>query len=455
MNVVRMCTRFILVIGILGLLTSCADETETTPLGQHILESGDTLNVLTLEGPTTYRHDRDGPLGYEVDLVEAFAQAHGYEVRYMPKRGLSALLTALNNGEAHLAAAGLTRTDMRAQTIGFGPAYRNVTQQLVCRRGGVVPSSLNELSDVRLSILDGSSYLETVEGLKVDWPELGWTTRRAGSAMPLLTAVDRRQIDCTVADSNLVEYARRVHPELVVPFELTEDQPLAWAIAPGQDQLSHDLHDWFETAHESGLLHHLDERWYGHLDDFDYVDVAVFIQRLDDRLPQFQRYFQTAARDVPFEWELLAAQAYQESHWDPDAVSPTGVRGLMMLTRSTAQRMGIDNRLDPRQSVEGGAAYLAELYDRLPEDISGQDRLWFALAAYNIGLGHIYDVRALAEREGLNKSSWDDIETLLPQLTRPEVYTTLRHGYARGHEAQLYVQKVREYHQLLRANLEL
>lgn len=269
--------------------------------------------------------------------------------------------------------------------------------------------------------------------------------------MPLLDSVDAGTIDCTIADSHLADFARRRHPELVVAMNLTEERPLAWAHSGEVEGLQGALASWFAEAHGEGFLEELDTRWFGRFGEFDYVDVARFVRRVQSRLPEYRNAFEDAAESLPFDWEMLAAQAYQESHWDPDAVSATGVRGLMMLTLSTAERVGIEDRRDPFQSIEGGAIYLADLYDRVPEDVRGEDRIWFTLAAYNIGMGHMYDARALAERLGRDKNSWADLAATLPLLSDPQYYETLRYGYARGLEPVRYVEKIREYRAMLDA----
>ncbi len=409
------------------------------------------LVVLTLKGPTIYRAGANGPDGYEVDIARAFARSLGATPRFVVKPDIDSLLSALNRGQGHVATGNLTITEAREAQIRFGPPYKNVKEQLVCRRGGVVPDDLSELAGVTIGVVDGSSYIETLSALRVEAPDLTWRTRAAGSAMPLLAAVDAGDIDCTVADSHLVDHAQRRLPELLVAFDLTEDRPLAWAVSSRTAGLGASLDAWFAEAHERGFLHELDERWFGHLADFDYVDTARFRRRIETRLPAYREMFETAAADTPFDWRLIAAQAYQESHWDPDARSVTGVRGLMMVTQSTARRVGIDNRLDPAQSIRGGVAYLADLYRRVPDGVTGEDRLWFALAAYNVGMGHMYDARRLAERQGLDKNSWLDLRETLPLLTQARHYRTLRYGYARGYEPVRYVQKIREYYTILKA----
>ncbi|WP_233347758.1 membrane-bound lytic murein transglycosylase MltF [Hyphobacterium indicum] len=434
------------------LLVQCSGPANEDATFNAVVDGGE-LVVLTLPGETIYERRNGEPDGFEVDLVSAFASDHGLSVRFREMRDIGALIEALENGEGHLAAANLTINEVRSERISFGPAYKNVRERLVCRRGGERARSLEELAGLRLAVVADSSHAETLRRLQQDHPGIEFDERPAGSALPLLEAVDRGRIDCTVADSHIVAFARQRHPELITPLNLSEESTLAWAHSGRVDGLAEALDQWFAEAHAFGLIEEIEEDWFGDFGAFDYVETARFVRRIENRLPRFRRYFRDAAEETPFEWELLAAQAYQESHWDPHAESPTGVRGLMMLTLPTAERVGVTDRLDPRQSVEGGAAYLADLYDRLPETIEGEDRIWFALAAYNVGMGHIYDARLLAERQGRDKDSWEVMEQVLPLLTRPEYYSTVRYGYARGHEPVRYVERIRTYRAMLDANL--
>jgi membrane-bound lytic murein transglycosylase F len=415
------------------------------------MQARGTLIVLTLKGPTSFLPGDDGPSGYEVDLARAYAAHLGIEARFETRPSITALTNALAHGEGDIAAAGLTVTAARQAHMLFGPAYKTVTEQLVCRSDGITPTSLEELAGADIAVLAGSSYLETLHGLSTEGSALHWTERRAGSAMPLLEAVDEGAFDCTIADSHLADFARRRHPDLVVSMDLSEEESLAWAYSDRVEGLGQSLSDWFSQVHEGDLLERLDENWFGQFGDFDYVDISSFVDRVQTRLPRYQGWFALAAERTTFDWDLLAAQAYQESHWDPDAVSDTGVRGLMMLTLSTADRVGIEDRTDPRQSIEGGAAYLEDLYQRVPSGVTGEDRIWFALAAYNVGMGHMYDARVLARRQGLDPDRWDDLASVLPLLSDPAHYHGLRYGYARGHEPVRYVRKVREYRALLNA----
>lgn len=179
------------------------------------------------------------------------------------------------------------------------------------------------------------------------------------------------------------------------------------------------------------------------------LDAKTFLRHIKTRLPKYREQFEDAGTRYGLPWTLLAAQAYQESRWNRNAMSPTGVRGLMMLTRATAQELGIENRLDVKKSIMGGARYLAYLLKRIPEHIPQPDRLFMALAAYNVGLGHLKDARLLAKRLGKDPDRWKDVKTVLPLLAKKSYYQTLPHRYARGWEPVQYVKRIRDYQEIL------
>lgn len=178
-------------------------------------------------------------------------------------------------------------------------------------------------------------------------------------------------------------------------------------------------------------------------------EIQTFLRHIETRLPYYREEFQQAEKKTGVPWTLLASVAYQESKWNRHAVSPTGVRGLMMLTRSTANDLGIQNRLDPIKSIFGGARYLSSLHKRVPSEIRMPDRMFVALAAYNVGFGHVKDARVLAERLGKDSTKWDDLKEVLPLLSQKEYYEDLPHRYARGSEPVQYVKRIRAYRKIL------
>ena len=432
------------------LLSACDRHTPLDASPEGIRAHGE-LVVLTRNAPTTYFIDRDDmPTGFEYDLATDFAHYLGVPARFVTLDSITDIQDALAAGKAHMAAAGLSRLESRAERFEFGPGYYEVEQQVICRRGGPLPRDLQALADVSLVVTAGSSYEARLQHLQqTEQPGLTWRSDDTSSTEQLLQQVWEEHIDCTVADSNIVAINRRYFPELVIMFPLNAPELLSWLAPKGAHELATAMDGWYQQANEAAFVTEIAARYFAHVEVFDYVDVARFVRRIQEQLPDYEPMFRAAAEQYDLDWSLLAAQAYQESHWDPAARSPTGVRGIMMLTLRTASEVGVTNRLDPEQSILGGARYLANLRERLPDSIEEPHRTWIALAAYNVGLGHVHDARALAQRLGRNPDSWLDLRTVLPLLSQPEYYRTLRFGYARGSEPVQYVRRIRNYEEIL------
>jgi len=407
------------------------------------------LTVITRNAPTTYFQGRDGLDGLEFDLVQQFAEHLNVTTNFVVKDNTGDILNALKNDEGVIAAAGLTKTAKRGENFLFGPSYQSVGQQVVCRRGNKIPKSVEDLASVDLWVTAKTSYVDTLQDLKTKVPELSWQESQDLDTEQLLEQVWLKEIGCTIADSNIVAINRRYYPELLIALDLTESEALVWLLPNNATNLQSELHNWLMGLRRDGELNTTIERHYGYVEIFDYVDVRRFGNRIKKRLPKYEKYFKQAAETHELSWTLLAAQSYQESHWRPKAKSPTGVRGMMMLTLVTARELGVKSRLNAEMSINGGAKYLARLRDRLPESIEEPDRTWFALAAYNVGMGHIYDARKLAEEQGKNKDKWHDMAEVLPLLSKKKYYKKLKYGYARGSEPVLYVQRIRDFRNIL------
>jgi len=429
------------------LLIACE---EAKPHLEQIRERGE-LRVLTRYGPTSYYVKGDNLAGFEYELAQRFAEHLNVKLEMIVPDNLTNMLDLIEQGKADIAAAGLTVTTARKDIIRFGPVYQEVTQQLVYRQGTKKPKNLTKLSDGQLEVIANSSHVENLKSYQEEIPDLEWTENRELESSGLLELVQLEMIDYTIADSNEIAANRQLFPELRVAFNVSDPQPLAWAMPLSEDgSLYAQVSLFFEKMEESGDLDRLIEKYYGHIHRFDYLDTRTIHRRIQTRLPQYQTLFEQAAEQYGYDWRLLAAISYQESHWDNEAVSSTGVKGLMMLTLPTAKQVGIDDRKDPKQSIPGGAKYLSSIQSRLPDQIeSQQDRLWLALASYNIGLGHVEDARVLTQRNGGNPNLWSDVKQNLPLLGKKKWYKQTRHGYARGGEPVRYVENIRRYYDIL------
>jgi len=430
-------------------LVSCGGDTDGSRSLRDIEESN-TLIVVTRNAPTTYYEDRDGSMaGIEYEMVLSFAAWLGVEAEFRVIHTISGILEAVARGDGDVGAAGLTYTVGRSEDFLIGPVYQTVKQLVIGRRGGELPKSVEALEDLHLAIVAGSSYEERLRSLRKTHDNLTWESDDSLGTEQLLELVWRRELDCTVTDDNIFAINRRYYPELVATLAITDPEPLAWFLHPGSDQLRRKVHDWFEEYSASGELAQLREKYYGYVEIFDYVDTRKFVRSIESVLPKYRPEFEEAAAENQLGWTLLAAQSYQESHWNPRAQSPTGVKGIMMLTLPAARDLGVTNRLDPVQSIHGGAQYLRQLVDRLPAEIEEPDRTWIALAAYNVGMAHLYDARGLARRLDKNPNRWSSLSEVLPLLAQHQYYKTLKHGYARGSEPVQFVNRIRYYEDIL------
>ena len=413
------------------------------------VQAHNELIVITRNSPTTYFEGPDGPTGLEYDLAKRFAKYLGVELRMVVPPNFSDILPLTARGNANLAAAGLTVTDKRKEKVRFGPVYQKITPQLVYRSGSTRPKTLADLNGI-LEVVAGSSHEEQLEKLSKDFPELSWHTNGELDSDELLILLWEQLIEYTIADSNELSVNRRFYPELKPAFDISPPEPLAWAFPRSKDDsLFKAAKTFFRNIREDGTLEQLIDRYYGHIGKFDYVGTRRYQAHVEQRLPQYRDSFIAAADEVGMDWRLLAAVGYQESHWKPDAVSPTGVRGIMMLTRAAARDLDIKDRNDPEQSIRGGARYLAKMVQRIPARIPEPDRTWLALAAYNVGHGHLEDARILTQKNKGNFDSWVDVKESLPLLSKKKWFQQTRYGYARGREPVRYVDNIRTYYDIL------
>lgn len=407
------------------------------------------LRVVTRNSPTAYYLGANGPEGPEYDLIRQFAAELGVALYIYTVPGFADIREQVTNGRAHLAAAGLTVNDAWGGAITFGPPYQQVRQHLIYRQGRPKPRSLKEINGAHLEVAAGSAQAETLRRARDRFPDLAWVERGRGDSLDLLGDVAEGTIDYTIADSTEFALGRNFHNSVRVGFDLMAGESLAWAMNARDDSLTRRVSRFFADITRSGRLAAVLDRYYGKSDRFDYVGPRKFLRDVQDRLPRYRQWFEEAAAGVGEDWRLIAAIGYQESHWLANAVSPTGVRGLMMLTTDTARHIGVANRVDPQQSIFGGARYYAMVRGKVPARIPDPDRTWLALAAYNVGFGHLEDARILTQMHGRNPDSWQDVRAFLPLLAQTHWYTQTKHGYARGWEPVRYVDNIRGYLDIL------
>jgi len=393
-----------------------------------------TLRFVTIESPATYYASHSGPMGLEYELAKWFADTLGVGLKVLVVPNAYQVITTIQDGKATAGGAALL-SNTRLGELRFGPAYLKVPQQLVYRRGEARPASLLELSEQTINI--SSSQLIQI---KDRYPHFVWNATYDKDVQKLLKLIQEEKVRSVIATSNMVDIYKHLYPDIRVAFDITPPQPLAWVYRRDEQRLHNAVTKFFDSITSNGELEKLVNYYYGHINDFDYVDVRTYLRRIEARLPRYEKVFKKYSEKHDLDWTLLAAMSYQESQW----------QGLMMLTQDTAEQLGIKDRLSPEQSIDGGARYLELLLEKIPERIKHPDRLWFALAAYNVGFQHLEDARILAQKDGADPDQWNVVRQYLPLLSDEEWYTKTLYGFARGDEPVGYVRKVRIYQDVLR-----
>jgi membrane-bound lytic murein transglycosylase F len=309
---------------------------------------------------------------------------------------------------------------------------------------------MEQLVGKTIEVAAGTAHTELLNQAKRNIPELQWREVDI-TGDDLLARLAEGKIGYAVVDSTQIELAKNFYPNLEVAFDLGAKTGRAWAFPLYTERaVLAATQQFFDRIEQDGTQTRFLDRYYGHhIQRLEQTDVSGILAKRRTLLPDLRGYFHEAEELSAIDWRLIAALAYQESHWNQLATSPANVRGLMMLTETTADRMKVTDRLDARQSILAGARYLAILKDRLPTRIREPDRTWLALAAYNQGSGHLEDARILAQRMGLDPDSWLDVKKTLPLLSLSKYYRDLKHGFARGGEAVILTESVRTYYKIL------
>lgn len=437
------------------LLSSC---TEQSPFSQKttlekVQESG-VLHVITRNTPATFFRDKNHEAGFEYELVKLLAEHLDVELNIETADNIEQLFERLQEDSGPtLLAAGLGYSPRREHQARFTEGYLEVVPQVIYNSKTKRPREAKDLVGKHILVVKDSVHEERLLQLQQEYPDISFEVSDQVETIDLLHLVDEQKIDATLVNSNELAMNQVYFPNIQLAFTLHPSLKLKWALNRAQterdDSLQNEINDFISELEQSGVIAQLSERYFGHIDTLGYVGVNSFAKHLQQRLPRYEAAFRRNAKRFELDWRLLAATAYQESHWDPLARSKTGVRGIMMLTRPTAKEVSVTNRLDPMQSIRGGAQYLAHMLERLSPNIYEHDRLWFALAAYNVGLGHLEDARILTQSAGSDPNSWADVRLFLPRLAEKQWYSKTRYGYARGGEPVHYVNNIRRYYDIL------
>jgi len=404
--------------------------------------------VATRNNAHCYYIYRDEPMGFEYDLAKAFSEYLGVKLKVITPHW-ERLIDVVSKGKADFIAASLTITPSREQLVDFSDEYLAIQQLALIHKRNSQITKLEDLEGNTIHVRRATSYEERLHELKGEGLDLTIEPHVDVPTEELIRMVAEKEIEVTIADSHIALLNRRYYPDVQIAFPIEEQQSLGWAVKKGEASLKNEINVFFKKIKKDGTFAKIYEKYFANVEIFDYVDLKKYHQRLTTRLPRYKDTIKNAAQKHGFDWRLIAAAIYQESHFNPRAVSYTGVRGMMQLTLKTANDMGIKNRLDPTQSIMGGVKYLKKLYERY-KDAKEPDRLLIALASYNVGHGHILDAQEIARQRDLDPNSWSSLEQILPLLRYPKYYKKTKNGYCRGTEAVRYVNRILTYYDILK-----
>ena len=419
------------------------DKSSTLP------ETTDELIVIVVDSHDSfYQNSRGEYAGLDFDLVSEFARELGKNIKFIVVSDVEAALLSLENNQGHLA-VGINIASKTQRHISFGPVYKRVQPQIAYNTNFSKPEKIRDIARKNIETVSGTVHADRLNEAKLKIPGLSWTEMNT-SAGNLLARLSEGKNDYVIADSIQISIQKNFYTNLGIAMNFGQASSKAWAFSSYFGlELKKKAQKYFKRIREGGTLNRLLDKYYGHIERLGQDDIKKFLIETRQLLPDLRSYFYEAEEITNIDWRLIAALAYQESHWDPMATSSTNVRGIMMLTEDTAERMEVTDRLDARQSILAGARYLLILKDTLPSRIVEPDRTWIALAAYNQGYAHIEDARTLAQRMKLSPDFWVDLKRSLPLLSYREYFEKLKYGYARGGEAVILTESVRAYYDIL------
>jgi membrane-bound lytic murein transglycosylase F len=422
------------------MLAGCA---RPSPMQQ--IHARGELRMVTLNSPTCYYLGAHGPEGLEYRLAGAFAQTLGVRLVVQTVPDAKAMRAALALGSADLAAAQIS-PDAAWHAVGLTTtSYAQIAQLVVQSRGKSAPGNVGGLRNARVVVRADSPQETLLQMIRSNGvPDLSWTAVPRDQADPL-DLVSGGNADYAIMDASEFAFAQHLYPESMVAFALPDPRSVEWVIRAGATDLVQAADRFFASAGTSGELARIEGTANAESGDFDYESAHQFQSDIATRLPELQSLFEDAAQSTGLDWRLLAAIGYQESKWQRSAASADGAQGIMMLTSDTAATVGVNDRADLQQNILGGAKYLAQVIDTIPKRIAEPDRTWLAVAAYNVGYGHLEDARVMAQMHGKNPDAWADVREQLPLLAQEHWYTRAKRGYARGWEPVKFVEQVRQY----------
>lgn len=408
-----------------------------------IREAG-VLRMVTSNNPASYFLWRGDLMGFDYDLIKAFADEHGLRLSVLVRDTPGDMFAALRQGRGDLIAASLTVTEARRdQGLSFSRRYLEVTEKLIGHSRSPKVESPDQLAGKTVAVNPESSFHGTLQALQKQGIKVRIEPVPGATTEQLIQGVDDQRWNYTVADSHLASLEATYRSGIRVMMDLSDKRDIAWVLRPDQPALKQQLDSWIRKKYR-GLIYNITYNKYFEKpknirEHREYrVQPGKEISPFDDLVRHY------AARHG-YDWRMITAQMFQESRFDPEAESFAGAKGLMQLLPRTANEFGYSELFKPEENIEAGLTYLDWLWERFPEQLDLEDRIYFTLAAYNAGHGHVHDARRLAARLGKDPNRWfGHVEQAMLKLSQRKYARQARFGYVRGSEPVKYVRQIRD-----------
>lgn len=433
-------------------LLSCSGPAASGSDNSHALP--DTLRVATLYGPTSYFLYKDEPMGYDYTLVDSLARQKGMVLDLKVTHSLSQAVAMLDSGKVDLIAYDVPITQhYRQYVVPCGP--ENYTTQVLVQpkvQGSAAIDDITELVGRDVYVEKDSKYLRRLQNLN---DEIGGginiyeVDEDSLITEDLVEMVSDGKIPLTVVDSDIARLNSTYYPDLDVALEVSFPQRASWAVAPDKAWLGDSIDAWFAGAEPQAINAELLKR---------YFEQTKFTPRFNfdfskGYISKYDNLFKKYAPNIGWDWRLMAAQAFQESRFKPNARSWVGARGLMQIMPRTARgyRTPVSKLNNPEVSVKVATALISDLDRYLKKYVpNDKERLKFVIAAYNVGIAHVYDAIALAEKYGLDPQVWDNnVSKAILMKMNPKYYNdpVVKYGYCRGSETVNYVKNITDFYE--------
>ena len=423
-------------------ITTTSSEKRTYDLNQ-LQQKKLTLRMITRNSPETYFLWRGELKGFEYELMREFAKRQKLRLEVIVADNYQQMEQLLKEGQGDVIAAGISRTENRKSSLKFSFRYNRVAELLVANKNNQPIQQFEDLKNRTIFIRQSSAFWDTAQQLVKDYGVKLVAVDENYSTELLIGQVNNGEIDLTIADSNLINIEKRFSDNLSTPLVLKEDVPHAYAVRNNNSELLNALNQFIKKEYRGTFYNVVKNKYFSNEKRLKQYREKRITE--DSGLSPYDSLVKQYARLYQFDWRLITAQMFQESRFDPLAKSSAGAQGLMQLLPRTANEMGFTDLTKPQESIAAGTQYLQWTSERFANDMPLSEKIYFALAAYNAGFGHVKDAQRLAKRMNLRSDKWfNHVEKAMLLLQKPEYYKKSRFGYCRGSEPVNYVREIQQ-----------